>query len=269
MCSSASSSFSSPIYDDYAHRVFLNTNELDQEKTLLKLATIPVSGDTFVGVSGFFSLNAVAARANSRDWSEKIKHIYILDRSVRVEAFWSRIPEIIKGSSCRSEVVEKVKLLINEKKEVYFSGGKRSTPTKAAAEAVHFFEMGIIDGTSWLSSDEKFNAIKKIFDKGRFAFRLVDLFWKDQVEAFMDELYDQERTIDTVYLSNVHEYLESEEDGMDYMDSLVELIEPNTVVVHTQPRGVFTKLRQKVTIGVPKAINLDILERLPLASERA
>lgn len=50
----------SPGKDDYEHRLFLTTNEHNQQKTLNILAKNPLSGNTLMGVSGFFILNAAA-----------------------------------------------------------------------------------------------------------------------------------------------------------------------------------------------------------------
>ncbi len=216
MCAASSSSFGGH-FDDYAHRLFLTTNEEDKSKTLNTLANVPVQGDTFVGVSGFFSLNAAAVRG-TMSFGE-IKHIVIVDRGSRVEAFWKETAKIIRESSSRAEVIEKGGQLIEKNKELYFGGGQIA-PSVAARAAQEAFQKEISDGTSWLSSDEKFQSIKRIFDAGCFEFRRVDLFSNEQVEDLMDDLDDQGRTVDTVYVSNVHEYLETPGERKAYNRSL-------------------------------------------------
>lgn len=226
-----------PGKDDWSHRVFLTTNEDGQERTLSILEKTPLHGDTMIGVSGFFILNAAAIRG--RTSSGRIENIILFDRSVRVEHFWERMQAIITGSEHRGEVFEKVAALLDNEKHWYYN---RTEPLSKGEEDPRYAHQTYIQelraememGQSWLSSDEKFARIKAIFVQGRFIFKRADL---TDVEAFRSiglALKAEGLQVDTVYLSNTFEYLKSGKLEADFGESVEQLVAVNTLLVQTQ-----------------------------------
>ena len=223
--------------NDYAHRVFLTTNESMQTKTLSTLAKHPLTGNTMVGVSGFFTLNAAAIRGTTcPEPTGEIENIILIDRSVRVEHFWKQMKGIITSSSNRLEVIDKVKLLLESEKERYYGNGW-NTPEDTIAHLLKSLETEVLSGQSWLSSDDKFAKVKQVFDSGHFIFKRMDLCKPAAFQSMSAIFKERNITIDTIYLSNTVEYIGTPTEKRAFTESLEPLIAPKTLVVHTKPRG--------------------------------
>jgi hypothetical protein len=232
--------------DDIAHRVFLTAHEGKQEKTLNTLAKQPLVGNTMIGVSGFFILNAAAVRGSVCPTATgELENIILIDRSVRVEHFWNKMQGIMADSTDRYSVIHKVVTLLANETDRYFQGPGNTgntSPSKFFVGCTMNLMEEIKSGVSWLSSDMKFDKIKKIFDNGRFIFKRADLCYPDTFKKIGQILKKEGATVDTVYLSNTSEYMLIESQGTPqmksgYITALEQLIASKTLVVHTEPRG--------------------------------
>lgn len=201
--------------EGWRYRIFLTTNEDCQEAVLERLASEPLVGNTAIGVSSFFILNAVAARG-----SEGIENIVLVDCSLRVEHFWGEMQKVMAEARCREDVVGRVKELIIREKNRYFSGCRQNfmrdgIEYETAEEKIEYrtkrelskLDTEIVAGHSWLSNDEKFEKIQKIFDAGKFVFLRIDLFESSSTEALYEVLKEKGFTVDMIYTSNVWDML--------------------------------------------------------------
>ncbi|MES2122631.1 MAG: hypothetical protein V4492_07640 [Chlamydiota bacterium] len=187
--------------DSWKYRVFLHSNEDCQEETLQMLSEKPVAGNTAVGVSGFFLLDAVAARSDKG--SSTIENIVLIDCSLRIEHFWKEMERIMGESSVRMEVIDKVRGLLENEKERYFCGSSCRDPAEVAKSEVAHFDKGVTEGRSWLSKDENFEKIKKIFDAKKFVFLRMDLVDTSSIGVLCEVLKSQSLSVDMLYASNV------------------------------------------------------------------
>jgi len=223
-------------WDDYDHRPCLATNESMQSETLVDLAEEPLTGNTVIGVSGFFTLNAAAFRGTASSSSHgEIENIILLDRSIRVEYFWEKMKKIIASSSNRFEVLDKVTHHLEKYRTFYYNNGWE-TPKKTVSDMLEDLASEVFNDESWLCCDEKFAKIKQIFDKGHFIFKRLDLCDKKEIESVSKILKERNIAIDTIYLSNVVEYVDSAAEKETFISAMEHLISPKTLVVHTQPR---------------------------------
>lgn len=187
--------------DSWRYRVFLHSNEDCQEDTLKTLSEKVVTGNTAIGVSGFFLLNAVAAR--SAAGSLTIENIVLIDCSLRVEHFWKEMERIIRLSSARGELIDQVEGLLYDESVRYFSGNPDMDTAALAKSGIRHLEVDVASGLSWLSTDENFEKIKKIFDANKFVFLRMDLKDASSVGRLCEVLKDHSFTVDMLYASNV------------------------------------------------------------------
>lgn len=223
---------------DHAHRVFLVTNESGQTETLGKMRRHPMNGNTMVGVSGFFVLNAAAVRAvETSNPEKKVKYLVLLDRSQRVNDFWNQMQCIITQSSSRDDVITQVKDLLLDKKDFYYTS--YTSPDGSLSTAKYYIaelDREIVSGASWLSSDEKYQRIKEIFDANHFVCLQQNLCNKRAMDALAGTMEERGMTLDTLYLSNTREYAEMDSLLEVYQESLDKLITARVFVIDTKPR---------------------------------
>ena len=97
----------------------------------------------------------------------------------------------------------------------------------------------IIDGTSWLATDEKFDFIKGIFSKDKLVFKRMDLTNTNATKSLVVTMKEQGLVINTVFLSNVREYAESD-GNLQYFQqavmNLADVMTPKSLVIDTKPR---------------------------------
>ncbi|MBI5274112.1 MAG: hypothetical protein HY860_03545 [Chlamydiales bacterium] len=223
--------------DDFGHRLFLVTNEKGQEKTLSILAKKPITGNVAIGVSGFFTLNAVAVRGReSKENTADIDTIIMIDRSIRVEHFWQHMQGIMRSSRSKEEVVIKIIALINDNARLYFRNDHSIPPDVAARSMISNFINEIRDSKSWLSNDISFHKVKKIFDNGGFIFKRMDLLDFESFAKVADSIADNELSIDFAYISNVAEYVDHSSKFKYFLRSVSHITQPETLVIQTRPR---------------------------------
>lgn len=228
---------------DNAHRVFLVTNEYGQSSTLDKLKRHPTNGDTMIGVSGFFTLNAASIRATTSEKPSKgIKYLVLVDRSKRVNDFWISMQNIIADSSDRIKALNEIKSLLMMKRDIYYtrSSPSQSSSFSSASYYIHQLEEEVRSGKSWLSTNEQYGKIKRIFDAGHFTFKRLNLCNKDAMDEIATIMEENQMSLDSLYLSNTREY--AEDDGLleVYQKSLDRLATKKAFVIDTKPRGCFS-----------------------------
>lgn len=218
--------------NDRWHRVFLTTNEAKAKNTLDTLAATPIKGDAMIGVSGFFILNAAAQRTKSSDPSQKIKKIIVLDRSSRVEHFWEHVKEIICEASAREEVFENLLDLLEKEKNRYY--GESDLDFLYYKQALKGLDRDVKAHTSWLSDDLRFKTIQEIFKNDGFIFRRINLSDDQKTKSIHRILEEHGLAVDTLYLSNVADYMENAEEKDRFIQTVRNLTEKSTLIIHAQ-----------------------------------
>jgi hypothetical protein len=222
-------------------RVFLTSNELKQAATLDILQKAAIHGNTIIGVSGFFTLNMASVRGiKAAHNAAEIDTIIMIDRSTRVEHFWTQMKGIIAESATSIEATSKVIELIEREKERYYKNEKQP-PHFHADRYIEGLHDDIRSSQSWLSSEDQFTKIKRIFARGRFVFKRLDLLEPSSFLRFAVVLSSNGLQVDTLYISNVAEYVSRSPALLSKLAASVSfLIAPETLVVHTRPRQCIT-----------------------------
>lgn len=256
-------------FNDFMHRIFLTTNEEDHLKVLEELKKEPIHGNTLmemesqggqaiIGVSGFAALNMVAIRGEEASGDTgKIDTLIIIDRSAKVQAFWKAMHDIITSSQTRHEVLDKLdKLVHSEMFEV------KDLPGHIKYEPLDGLYKEVTKDLSWLSSTRRFKKIKDIFDSGRFIFKCIDITDEKAMQSLHEALEKSKCVVDTLYVSNISEYLEPNEFEA-YKNGLMKVVNDKTLLVDTAPRDNKNKpLKQRI---IPNSLaNLDKLAPSPL-----
>lgn len=215
------------VIDSYTHRPLVATNETGQAKTLETLKKSERIGTGFIGVGGFFNLNAASRR--------KLDVIILIDCGLRVGDFWQDVEEIIRTNDNRQEVISKIQMLLRRNASQYFTGGSAlsglDNPDTVAEIEIENFQREIDQNLSWLSDNERFNKIKKIFRDSCFFFMQADLFDPNQMEDIRSILQGAKITVDTIYLSNLGEYADGTLQRSRYITAMKKLIAPKTHVI--------------------------------------
>ncbi len=187
--------------DDFLHHPFVITNERDQEQTLETLSTIPSMGNVMLGTSCFFNLNAYVKRVQKQN---QPYYLIILDRGSRVKNFWNKVEEVVTTSENRHDATDKIKELIHQNCELYFSGyPPEGTPESISHSYQERLQKEIDNDISWLSTDQSFEIVKSMMEEKRFLFKCVNLFNDKQVQNVQNIMKANNLAIDVLYLSNV------------------------------------------------------------------
>jgi hypothetical protein len=225
--------------------LFLTTTEENLARILGIMGREPLVGDVMMGVSGFYTLNVAAVRAQNN--GQKIPYLLLVDCSTRVEKFWIKMQEIMQEAKTPQDVSLKILDFASSNPEEFWKPSHsnnsqcvKEASRKRAYTDVNNLALEIESGTSWLSSQEKFETIKQIF-KDRFAFVRLDFFDGKSVRALCSRISQLNFKFDSIYLSNMREHAEIDRNLPGFHESLKELksvITDKTLFIDTKPRVV-------------------------------
>jgi hypothetical protein len=181
-------------------------------------------------------LNAFAARSWQFHPKQKIKYLICLDNSKRVEYFWKKFQRLMLSHQSRDQVVSAMSLMIINKSEKFYDSDSQAY----ADNAITFLADEIEAGISWLSNDQSFNVIKKIFDKNRFIYKNLDICDETSMREIVKVLEKNQIVFDLVYFSNIREYAEDEKRLPKYakgLKALQSVMNEDTIFIDTYPRN--------------------------------
>lgn len=224
--------------------VYLTTSEENQEATLETLSQEPLVGNTILATSGFFALNAIAARGKQHQ--QNLDYIVMIDYAKSVQTLWEQTSVIIKQNAQYDQAKQAIEKLVTDKTNEFWSACtcdnqdcKNKNSQRLASISIRNLNHEIQSGISWLSSQPAYEKVKHIFDANHFVFKRIDLFDAHSVRMLSQTINQLGLTVDTIYLSNIREYAEFRNRLPDFHTSMSELsqsITDKTLVVETQPR---------------------------------
>lgn len=201
-------------HNSFEDRLFLTTNERGKTRALKLFAKAPVVGNTMFGVSCLFLLNLAAIRGISQPTSVKtreIEHIVVFNRSLIVENFCQTIQTIMEKATSRKEVIQEIHQLILGNPNFYYPNPPPNRwnldSQKFASISLDQFRREISAGISWLSDDIRFEKIAKIFRNNHFHFLRLDLTEPRTFQQVAMEAARHEMSADTLYPSNIEQFL--------------------------------------------------------------
>ncbi len=226
-------------------KVYLTSNEHRQKKILdcLVKEGQKIQGTTLLAVSGFFGLNAAAMCLKEN--SGAIEHIIIIDNSIRVQRLWANVEQAVRSAETSEEALGLINAVIVREKEVFWPIsnedvlGAEDQPDVYPFYYINQLDREIKAGRSWLSSQQTFMAIKRIFNENRFLFKRLNLFELENVRELSNVIRAHELTLGVVYLSNIREYAEYLNVLPDFHESfkcLQTCMTNETLIIDTRPR---------------------------------
>lgn len=153
---------------------YLYSNEEGVDNTMTWLKSQKAYGDTFIGVACTFTLSAFSIRPESVD------HLLAIDITAGTGRFWRDVEKVVLSEENRAEALKK-----------FVSHFKNAT------------EEASLDNQSFLSSDEQYAKVRKMFSEGKFTFIQADLTSEEVLEAVGKALKKEGHTVDSTYQSNI------------------------------------------------------------------
>jgi hypothetical protein len=153
------------------------------------------SANLAIGIGGFCTLDLASVRDN-------IRYILIVDPSVSTEIFWKKMVPIIQNAEGRKDCEKKIHQNIIKCIEKYGHLDEKMDE--------HYISL-LIKGTSWLSTEQRFSHIQKIFKDNHFAFIRMDLI--DNVACRKIQTFHESHGLiaDIMYISNVINFIHAED----------------------------------------------------------
>ena len=217
----------------------------------------PLVGNALLSVSTFYGLNVFAARGKKN--KQMLSYIIMIDNSLRVQFFWEEIQKIISRCSSKDDAFNKIKSLIREQSKRFWTSSIKfwsrkdqcyKTSKEWTEESVQKLEEEVLKTKlSWFSTQKRYEKIKRVFDAGYFVFKLIDLRDFKNVQALSQINNQLGITLDTVYISNIPEWVEAKSDLPFFYSAINELRQSmtnETLLIDTKTRpNSFNTLRTK------------------------
>lgn len=243
-------------------KLYLVTNEGKAGDTLKIAKNSPVQEATVVlFASAMFGLNYAAARGANTKIDRRIEHLICVDNSHAIKLFWECLTPIITKSNNRKECIKKIIAMVNKNVDQFYPMdvqvlGQCSKPqwvARCLETWLDNLDDDINDGTSWLSTDQGFLAIQKIFKNNNFAHISGNLFSSDLTQNIVSTLDAMKLKLDSIYLSNIAEVARVNDTIDDYRSAIKvfkTVSTPSTLFIDTCPRandfGSKERLKQRV-----------------------
>lgn len=225
--------FDNPSINGQVNGIYITTNErgLEQTREFLIQHPPPPSPTIHIGCAGWHNLDLIAFRRST--------YGLIVDFNQKNGAFIRKTIELIGSSPSRQTfkdaMIEYLNSLQGSDRDLFFHWDQRGSPTERIEQEL--FREG-----SWLRSDESYQYIKAI--SGRIVaiagdMQDVDLFL--QIRGFLDA---NGIAVDTLYLSNISNFMQTERARDAFFRSVRALADGQTIFIDC-PR----ELRQAPMLG--------------------
>lgn len=145
--------------------------------------------------------------------------------------------------------------IMSENAEFFFRRSRKTSffmesPTEQAGVSYEDFITEIRQGLSWLSCKKRFSIILELFRQHHFFFVRADFSDPVVMQKLQRRLAEGLMHLDTLYLSNVREYVSVDGRITSFQNSMRSFISPQTLLIDTDIRegGVYgsTRLVQRV-----------------------
>lgn len=169
-----------------------------------------------------------------------------------MQFFWTHLSSYLEEEHTREETVQHIHDWMVLNAATLFPQNCACCSVHKAEREFGDLKREIVDQTSWLSSDTKFQHIQSIFKAKHFAFVKADLFNPETTTAIAKKLQERNLTLDSIYLSNTKEYAEVE--GLlpkyrEAMKPLQSVSRKETYLFDTKDRDIDGSLVQRMRSG--------------------
>lgn len=231
-------------------RVFVSTNEVNTLKSIEKVNEFikeypcePGKSKLAMGCSGLYCLNLFSL--------EDLEEIIIFDCAHAVKIFWEQIVEIIKKAKEHKEAQKAIIDFIDHIPDNYpnlfgiwsdnISEKDKNEISKEESQEHNTKIMGEINQKiSFLSTQERYDRIRKVIVNGKFSFHLANVNFPETFKEINEKV--SQASLRILYTSNIRDYKSSADS---YVDVFKDLLNKNTIIVdaHISHNGIYQDAR--------------------------
>lgn len=225
------------------HGIYITTNESGLESTAQKLKDHPRPSQTTVhiGCAAWHNLDIMYARGSD--------YGLIIDFNPKNAEFMKKTMELVKHSESRALFVQNMVAYLNglqgEERQLFFHKDQTGLPTER-------IEKELMRDSSWLGSDDNYRFIRQL----AFSDRLVALTENithsetfSQMRAYLDK---SGIVVDTVYLSNICQFMRTSADEVAYQKTVGYLLNKETLLISC-PKSETGKTNLKQSVFLERA----------------
>ena len=220
--------------------VYITTNERGLEKARSILRQKPLQPQScHIGFSGWYNLDIISLR--------KSTYGILCDFSPAQKSFLEQTFNVVKQSFTRQIFVEKMLAYLNSPagSRITFSPNFNRGPIICSDQREEIKSELTQDG-SWLSSDEGFKYIRNLVLKDKISVLSMDVRDTKRFKLISKLFQDNGIVVDTLYLSNICDYMFKPLDKARYSDTVHALIEQNTLIIHCPaPTDIYVMFTEK------------------------
>lgn len=218
--------------DDVWAEIYITTNEENTKATRDFLLTEPlVENGCHIGVSGWYNFNMMAMRKSS--------YGVICDINPKNKVFIDKTVEVLQRAKSRADFARQMIRYVREQPfdyACYFGAENEQGEVSSEMEIQNSYDaFGSLEG-SWLSNDEDYEYIRTLAVQGKIVAFTENIKATGTFERIAKLMRDNAVFIDTVYVSNVCDYMYKDADKQDFANSMNALISNETIVVNCPAR---------------------------------
>lgn len=214
--------------------LFLRTNEKNTQGAAKRLNEKKKTANScHIGFSGWHNFDIIALRQST--------YGIICDCNPANEILINRTIEILRLSKNRFDFVKKITPFIEEA-ELKYNFVPIDNGNLIAADDV---KGELIREGSWLSENKKFEHIKMMALKDKISAKTVNILTTSIFTKIASLLRDNAIDIDTVYISNICNYMNTEERKKAFQTTLDKIIQLDTLIINC-PENRFTSFSRSL-----------------------
>ncbi len=224
--------------------IYINTNENNVEKTFQSLSTIPmILQGGHIGFSGLCNFAIIAKRKSSRAVicdknPENALFLYHVLRILRASRdphhFINTLTDYIKDVDANelNHCLELTPELINFGPNL--SDNKLYQNLSGPADEI---ALELRRKFSWLSSPESYNHLKNLAMQDKIAVITLDICATETLKKVYELLKDNNIQVDTLYISNISDWMEKDTDKVAFTQTVKTLLSDNDTILIDAPQN--------------------------------
>ncbi|MDB6081313.1 MAG: hypothetical protein JWO53_585 [Chlamydiia bacterium] len=241
-------SFDNSHINEQIHGVYITTNETNLAATRQLLRAHPRPNDEkptiHIGCATWHNFDIMCER--------KSNYGLVIDFNPKNAKFIKKTVNLVNASASRDlfkkNIVAYLHSLKGKARDLFFHEDQKGLPTDRIEEE-------LLREGSWLQTEENYLFIKNIVSKGRLAAFTEDITNFENFSNLRNFLDEHTLVIDTLYLSNICNFMDTERKKSAFVKSIKHMLTDNTILINCP------MLRQSTTRDVILLYQKSILGR--------
>lgn len=237
--------FNNPRVAGHVHGIYITTNESNLNATHQRLGDLPrlTAPTIHIGCATWHNLDIICARSST--------YGLIVDFNPKNAKFMQKTIQLVQDCASRDTfkqaMIDYLNSLEGSERGLFFHSDQHGLPTTR-------IERELQREGSWLSSDENYLYIKQqLTSRDRLIaitedIRNVETF--DQIRGFLD---DQHIAVDTLYMSNICNFMTTANCKQAFLQSIKRLVNPQTLFISCPKR--IDQETQRMTLLEQKTVS--------------